>query len=200
MGRGVRSYSTGAERLSTPLLSGQAIAELGRSLLSADAKMLLIPAIRSVRPPGAGDGAGTRPTGRETSRRSCCAPTGTRRSACTTSLARRWPPRPSGRRGQRHDLHLAPPFGPSDPLRWPFAQRTSSPEQASAVGPVSRSRSVGGRGFWRRRHVNKWAAPSRMRRSPRIHCAGQMMPEAIHAGVWQRPAGRRPVRAPNKRK
>jgi hypothetical protein len=48
LGRGMRSYSIGAERLSTPLLSCQAIAEPGRSLLSAHAKMLLVQAIRPV--------------------------------------------------------------------------------------------------------------------------------------------------------
>jgi hypothetical protein len=36
--------------------------------------------------------------------------------------------------------------------------KTSSPEQASAVWSVSRSRVVGRRGFWRRRHPNRrWA-------------------------------------------
>jgi hypothetical protein len=60
------SYCPEAERtFGRPPLMGQVIAEPGWSLLSAQAKMLLIQAIRSVRPPGAGDGARTRSTGRE---------------------------------------------------------------------------------------------------------------------------------------
>ena len=47
------SYVQWRSAFSTPLLSGSGQAEPGRSLLSAPAKVLLIHAIRSVRPPGA---------------------------------------------------------------------------------------------------------------------------------------------------
>jgi hypothetical protein len=51
------SYCPEAERtFGRPPLMGQVIAEPGWSLLSAQAKMLLIQAIRSVMPPGGGAG------------------------------------------------------------------------------------------------------------------------------------------------
>ena len=130
-----------------PPISGQIIAEPSRSLLSARANPLLIHAIRSVRPPGAGDGGGTRPTGsRHRGDHGAHQP-----GQGAAPVRQAW--RGAGPQGQAPSPSAA--LGPSDPLRWPFAQRTSSPEQASAVWLVSRNRSVGGRGFWRRRHPNR---------------------------------------------